>query len=144
MKKLIKALPIGTLSIIAIAIISYLSLDTTPFGKENIQLFPGVDKIVHVLMYFFTACMFELDYAKFRLPHHTKADIELLCACFAMLFGFVLEIIQLRFIDARMFESWDIVANCVGAVLGFFYLRLWGMHKFRRMMLHSNHHHHRH
>ena len=83
MKNFIKSIPVGVLSALMILIVAYLSLDPDPLGEHDFHLFPGADKVAHFLMYLVTACIFIFDYAKFKLPHHTKWNLELLFMCCA-------------------------------------------------------------
>lgn len=144
MKHILKAIPVGVLSALAVLLVAYFSLDADPLGDTNLMLFPGSDKVGHFLLYLGTAMVFILDYAKFKLPHHTKLNMELMYTCCAMVLGLIMEVGQLVLSNGRTYDMLDVVANCLGAATGFGYMRLWGLHRFRRTMLHSGHHHHRH
>lgn len=148
MKSFIKAIPVGILSALAILIVAYLSLDPNPLGDNDFHLFPGADKVAHFLMYLVTACIFIFDHAKFKLPHHTKLDMELLFMCCAMLLGLLMEIGQLVLSNGRSYDLLDLIANCLGAAMGFGYMHWRGLHKMRRWLLHSGyrrrHRRHRH
>ena len=144
MKNFIKAIPVGVLSALAILVVSYLSLDPDPLGDNEFKLFAGADKVAHFLMYLATACIFIFDYAKFKLPHHTKLNLELLFMCCAMLLGLLMEIGQLILSNGRVYDLLDLVANCLGAATGFCYMHWRGLHKVRRSLLHSGHYHRHH
>lgn len=145
MKQFLKIIPVGVPSVIAILIVAYFSLDPDPLGDSFVQLFEGSDKVAHFILYFATACVFILDYAKYKLPHHTKINLELMLTCSAMLLGLLMEIGQLILSNGRTYDTADIIANCIGAAAAFAYLHWVGLHRFRRYMLHSGrHHHHRH
>lgn len=140
MKNFIKAIPVGVLSALAILVVAYLSLDPDPLGSNNFTLFTGADKVAHFLLYLVTTCIFIFDYAKFRLPHHTKLNLELLFMCCAMLLGLLMEIGQLALSNGRLYDTFDMMANCLGAAAGFSYMHWRGLHKMRRWLLHSRHH----
>lgn len=148
MKNLFKAIPVGVMSVLMILLVSYLSLDPDPLGKQELQLFAGADKVGHFLLYLVTACVFISDYAKFKLPHHTTLNLELLFMCCAMLLGLLMEIGQLILSNGRTYDVIDLVANCLGAATGFAWMHWRGLHKMRRWLLksgyHHRHHHHRH
>jgi VanZ family protein len=140
MKNFIKAIPVGVLSALAILLVAYLSLDPDPLGEHELQFFAGADKVAHFLMYLVTTCIFIFDYAKFRLPHHTKLNLELLFMCCAMLLGLLMEIGQLAISNGRVYDAVDLVANCLGAAIGFCYMHWRGLHKMRHWLLRSGRH----
>ena len=108
---------------------------------NKLELFAGSDKVAHFLMYLVTACIFIFDYAKFKLPHHTKLNLELLFTCCAMLLGLLMEIGQLVLSNGRTYDIVDLIANCLGAAMGFCYMHWRGLHKMRRSLVHSGHYH---
>ena len=146
MRKILSVFPVGFLSAIAIATIAYLSLSADPLGASHMHLFKHSDKVAHFLMYFMATFAFIIDYAKFRLPHHTKLNKEMAFTASAMLLGLVMEVLQLVMGQGRGYSNLDIVVNCVGALAGFAYMKWRGLHQFRYIMLHSRggHRHHRH
>ena len=146
MRKLIKAIPAGIPTVLVVALIAYLSLAPNPFDINKLPLFPGADKLEHIVMYFGATTIFLLDYAKKRLPHHTKTNLELAITAGAMVFGFVMEIMQLIMRMGRSYDMLDVVSNCLGAAIAYVVMRYWLMHRFRRLMLphrHGHRHHHR-
>ncbi len=142
MRQLLKSIPVGVLSALAIVLTAYFSLDPNPLGDNNIMLFAGADKVAHLLLYLLVTVLFITDYAKYKLPHHTKLNLELMFMCCAMLLGLLMEVGQLVLSNGRIYDVIDLAANCVGAFAGFAYMHWWGLHRFRRLMLHSRHHHH--
>lgn len=144
MYKLIKSIPVGILSTLALLVVAYFSLDADPLGDNDFLLFDGSDKVAHFLLYFCTACAFILDYAKFKIPHHTKLNLELMFTCCAMILGLLMEVGQLILSNGRTYDTMDLVANCLGAAAGFGYMHVWGLHSFRRVAVHSRRHHRHH
>ncbi len=144
MRKLIKSIPAGIASALTCLLIAYLSLDPNPLDINDVPLFPGSDKLLHAIMYCCATVVFLLDYAKSRLPHHTKINNEVAITAATMVFGFVMEILQLVMRMGRSYDMLDVVANCIGAAMGFVAVRYWLMHRFRHMMLKHKHHHHHH
>lgn len=145
MRKFLKAIPTGITSLLALTLLSYLSLAPDPFDmNEEALLFAGADKLVHILMYVGTTLAFLFDYAKHRLPHHTKINIELALTATVMVIGVVMEILQLVMRLGRNFDFSDIVANCIGAALAMAAAHLWLIPRFRHSMLRHHHHHHHH
>ena len=148
MKQFLKSLPVGIPSAIIIILVTYLSLSSDPFHTKDIPLFPGADKLAHVIMYMAVAGVFILDYAKHILPHHAKINVELALAVSASLLGLLLEIAQLVMRNGRGYEFWDWIADTVGALAALLIVRWWFMPLFRNYFLgrhrHSHKHHHHH
>ena len=145
MKRFFRFVPTGVTSLIVVLVIAYLSLSSDPLGASHVHLFPGSDKVAHFLMYAVASMAFIIDYAKFRLPHHTRLNVEMAVTACAMLLGLLMEVSQLALSQSRHYDNYDILFNCLGALAGFLFMRFGGgMHRFRRMMLSHRHHHHRH
>lgn len=142
-------IPAGVLSAVVVAAIAYASLSADPMGISQLHLFAGADKVVHFLMYAVASVVFIVDYAKVRLPHHTRLNVELALTASSMLLGLLMEVGQLVIApEFRSYDKFDLVVNCLGALAGFAFMRYGGgMHRYRRMMLshhYSSRRHHRH
>lgn len=144
MKKFILAIPVGVPSSIIIILITYLSLASNPLDINDISMFPGFDKLAHVIMYFGATCVFILDWANFKMPHHTKLNSELALTTFAILLGGLMEIAQLVMAQGRSFEVSDWFADIFGALAGWATIHFWFMHIFRKYLLRTSSHKHRH
>lgn len=75
--------------------------------------FPHIDKVVHFLMFFFMAILL---YLSFRLN-------KILYFAIPTLTGILIEILQHTTNTGRTFDIWDIVANTIGALLAFLFIR---------------------
>lgn len=137
-------LPTGFLSFIITAVVIYLSLASNPLDLNSYTFFPGFDKVAHALMYFGCVVVYLFDYTKYKSPHHTKLNVELVISAYAAVMGMFLEIAQLGLTTCREFEFTDCLANAVGAVLGFLVMRFWGIRFVRHHVLHLRHSHHHH
>lgn len=144
MKRFLLALPCGLLSVIAIGIVAYLSLWPDPLGASHISLFPGSDKVVHFLMYFVCTSVFFFDYAKHRLPHHTKLNVVLALTTAAIALGLLMEVGQLALQLGRTFDYNDIIANSLGALAALAAFKWIGEHSFRNSFFHNMRHHRSH
>lgn len=141
MRKLLLFIPTGLLSLLAILLVAYLSLWPDPLNTEHVHLFPGSDKVAHFLMYLCCTSVFLFDYAKHRLPHHTKLNVEMALVLAAITLGMIMEVAQLVLQMGRSFDYLDIVANSLGAIVCFGHYRLFGQHRIRRRFLHLKHRH---
>ncbi len=144
MKKIILAIPTGIFSLIATAAIVYLSLSTDSVVVNEMGLFPGFDKIAHFISYFGCAAIYLLDYAKFKIPHHTKLNIELVLTTTAILLGLFMEIAQLVLANGRSYELLDWVSDIAGAVFAFLFMHYYFLHIFRKKFYRTAVHNHRH
>ena len=147
MRQFLKSLPTGLASVVLLAAITYLSLSTSPVGSSLFG-FPGADKVVHALMYFALTLSLLFDYAKTRLPHHTRLNLECALAVVSMVYGLLMEIAQLMMNNGRAYSIMDWVADIAGSAAALLLYRLWLSHWLRRQLLgfkhHSHHHHHHH
>lgn len=98
---------IGSFSVVVL--LTYLHLIPAP-SMDLINL-NQVDKLAHVLMFFLTMMWFMYVIPK---PHQLLVGVSLI------LFGLVLEYIQMNFLPDRTFEWLDWIADGIGVVLSFF------------------------
>ena len=101
---------IGSFSVVVI--LTYLHLMQAPSMEINLN---QVDKLAHVLMFFLTMMWFMYVTAK---PHQLLVGVSLI------VFGLVLEYIQMNFVSDRTFEWLDWIADGIGVVLCFFIVRV--------------------
>ena len=144
MRKILQAIPAGVASIAATLLCLYLLLAKNPLGEEQLPLFDGADKVAHFLIFMGVACAYIYDYIKFRLPHHTRVNKELALMTAAIALGGLTETCQLLMQNGRTFEVYDWVADAVGAIAGFLFMRFVFVHPYRNFMLKYRRHHHHH
>ena len=75
--KFLKIIPNWVISTVVLLLIIYISLDSNPLDINSIILFEGADKLIHFIMYFVLCSAYIIDYAKSRMPHHTKIGPEI-------------------------------------------------------------------
>ena len=102
---------IGSFSVLVLLI--YLHFMQAP-SIDLINL-NQVDKLAHVLMFFLTMMWF---------MYVTPKPYQLLVGVSLILFGLVLEYIQMNFLPDRTFEWLDWIADGIGVVLCFFIVRV--------------------
>lgn len=75
------------------------------------------DKLIHVLIYFFTALLIYLGFVRFNLRNQIRRRqvwfIVLLCT----VYGGVIELLQYYFVPNRAGEWLDFFANAAGSIL---------------------------
>ena len=123
-KKIIQAIPIGVCSGVIILLIAYFSLVPHPVGSGMLT-FKHADKVAHGLMYFVATCVFVLDYARYKNPHHTRISFELMLMCASMVLGLVLAVVLfmwfpsaiIKLIDKHIIALNAVVKNIIEGVL---------------------------
>ncbi len=95
-------------SFLILVLLIYLHFMQPPSIDISLTL---VDKLAHFLMFFFTMMWFMYVTPK---PHQLLVGVSLI------LFGLVLEYIQMNFLPDRTFEWLDWIADGIGVVLSFF------------------------
>lgn len=97
-------------------LISYLSLTT--INKEPFLVtMPNKDKVVHFLFYFIFVISWTKAFKK------TKVKDQLIIVFIAVLYGIIIEIFQSIVTVSREADVYDAVANALGAVVAFGFLR---------------------
>ena len=91
-----------------LTIVSLISLDNVPSLGSSYD-----DKIYHLLAYFILAYLW-VTYFK---TSKKKRIIYVVFLC-TMLFGVVLELIQHQLNPERTYDTYDLLANCLGVILG--------------------------
>ena len=96
---------------------------SSPITTPKLLSIPGLDKIVHAILYAGLAgcCSIGLRRSNTEVRTWVQCFIPVL---FAMLYGLSDEIHQL-FVPKRMFDWWDWCADCVGAIAAQVFLCKW-------------------
>ncbi len=89
-------------------------------GKEipKIGLFAHFDKLVHFVFFF-------MFFLLWKISRSNDNNGSIIILCLAIVYGFSLEFYQLYFVAGRSFDTWDGIADTIGAVSGLlFYNKL--------------------
>ena len=105
-KKLL--LPIAIIYTIWLTIVSLIDLSGVPSLGSSFD-----DKIYHLLAYLILAFLW-VTYFK---PSKRRYIVLIVFICM-ILFGVVLELIQHRLNPKRTYDTLDLIANCLGVILG--------------------------
>lgn len=150
MKKLINFIPVGVFSLIATVFVAYVLL-SPPSAEMDFWLswlhFKYSDKVAHVVLFFILNMAYLYDYTKYRFPHHTKINKDLMITVVASSLGLLSETAQLVMALGREFDKADIIADVIGTFLALLIMRLKGGHLLRKYVFakkkrHHHHHHH--
>ncbi len=103
-------------SILSIIIVFIVSL-APPSNFESIPTFQGLDKLVHLCMYFVLSLMLTFDYKKVLLKHTIRLSLLIVCVIFPILLGIAIEFIQEYAFPPRTGSLGDVASNSVGVIL---------------------------
>lgn len=99
-----------------LALVTFLSLYSfSDFGEVGFEI-PFLDKLVHFIFYFvgtLLGCMFIRERTSGSAPRHKSC---LLTGLFMLLFGALMEWLQLKITEVRSGEILDLAANLAGVV----------------------------
>lgn len=141
MKSFLLAIPKGLPSAIIVLIVIFFTFVENPLGIKALKIFPYAEQVAHIILYFIVALTFILDYAKARLPHHSKLNQEIALAAVASVMALVMEIGVMIYTNGFRYNILNWYAGIVGAVLAFLFYHFWLLHPFRHYMYHSIQHH---
>ncbi|MEA1784629.1 VanZ family protein [Arenibacter sp. GZD96] len=105
-------------------LITFLSLDSfegLDTGGFNI---PHLDKAVHFTFYFVAALLGCLALREQTNGHWNIVKTSIYVFLFCILYGIIIEVIQTNYTETRQGESWDVLANSVGALAGLMVLKI--------------------
>jgi hypothetical protein len=106
----------NVLSILVALIIAYLSLsDADNYDKVLFFNFPGADKIIHFIMYFVFMSVIVFENRK----NIGKVKILLLITLIPLLFGALMEVLQMFLTTSRSGSVADLLSNLAGILFSF-------------------------
>lgn len=141
MKSFILSIPKGVPTIIMLVLVAYFTLATNPFGINALRIFPYAKQVGHFILYFVVASVFIMDYAKGKLPHHSKINHEIALATVAAVLSFVMELVLMWWTDGYYYDITNVYAAWFGALVAFLFYHYWLYHPFRHYLYHSVQHH---
>lgn len=119
--------PAWILTIVVSLAILYLTLWPDPLPDDTPELFPGVDKVVHALMFGGLTLVVLLDRQRLSARHQKKwsplrGSFVWATALISSLSGTIIEFLQRAMDMGRGFEAGDIAADAAGS---FLFASLW-------------------
>jgi len=140
MKNFILSIPKGVPTVIMLLVACFFTFAENPLGINALRVFPYAEQLGHFVLYFIVALVFILDYAKARLPHHSKINQEIGIAVASGVLSFLLEI-GLMLKTGYNYDIDNVIAASVGSALAFLFYHFWLLHPFRHYLYHSIQHH---
>lgn len=123
MKKFLKKIPSGVLSLVTLILICYVSLDDNPFEVNRIQLFYGADKVIHAIMYGFLTMVMIYEVTKYYFFFKPDWESYAFIIVINCLISILIELIQEVMEIGRHYDMYDIIANCSGVIIGFLLMK---------------------
>lgn len=121
-------------------VVFFFTVHPNPFGVNSLKVFPYAEEVGHFILYFVTALVFITDYAKSRLPHHSKINQELAITAATAVLSLMMEIIVMWRTNG-FFEMSNVVAAGFGTAAAFCFYHFWLLHPLRHYLYHSIQHH---
>lgn len=140
MKSFILSIPKGLPTAIMLLVVFYFTFAENPLGVNVLKVYPHMEQVGHFVLYFIAALVFIFDYAKARLPHHSKVNQEIGIATAAAALSFLMEI-GLMQKTGYNYDISNVYAASIGALLAFLFYHFWLLHPFRHYLYHSIQHH---
>ena len=100
-----------------------LVLPGNEFPKTGFFSIKGLDKIVHTVMFFILNWLFYGPFKASDKPIGEKQKWFLTISILAVVYGALMEVVQLYFVPFRSFELADILVDALGAFLAYFFAR---------------------
>ena len=138
MKSFILSIPNGLLSIIMIVVVMFFTFTSSVNHLRD--LFPHAEQFGHMVLYFVTAVVILFDYAKARLPHHSKVNQEIGIAVSTGVLSLLMEIGLMQY-SGYNYDLNNVYAASFAALLAFLFYHFWLLHPFRYYLYHSIQHH---
>ena len=140
MKSFLLSIPKGVSSLVMVLIVIFFTFAKNPLFVNSLKVFPYAEQVGHFILYFVMALVLILDYAKARLPHHSKINQEMALAALSAVTALLMEI-GLMFYTGYNYDLANIFAGAAGAICGFLFYHFWLLHPFRHYLYHSIQHH---
>lgn len=83
-----------------------------------------IDKVMHVIAFSVLALVTSITLSKLRVLTDSNYQLMILTLVVGAIFGTILEFLQQELSVGRMAELLDIVADCVGVLMGFVIFRI--------------------
>lgn len=96
-----------------------LVLPGNEFPKTKFFLIKGLDKLVHTFMFFVLTWLFYRPFKTMKMSVNEKQKWFFVIAVSAIVYGTLMEFVQLFFVANRSFEMADILVDALGAMLAF-------------------------
>lgn len=141
MKNFLLSIPKGLPTAIVAVLVLFFTFHKNPFGVNSLRIFPHAEQVGHMILYFFVTLIIILDYAKARLPHHSKINQEIAIAALCTVTAMVMEIGLMWYTNGFNYDIENVYAAALGSILAFLFYHFWLLHPFRHYLYHSIQHH---
>ena len=113
-------IPLWWPTAVVVCLILYATLNPDPVGISPKLYFPGIDKVIHFIMFFVFSGSLYFDWSKQSLPLKMTVRKVLIIAIISLSLGIVIEFLQTGMGLGRSGSVGDAVADGIGAFAGAF------------------------
>lgn len=114
-RNVLSCVPGWLFTILTALLILWLTLMPDPLGDDAPELFPGVDKLVHAVMFGFLTVVILLDRQRSMNWKRQSGAFIIIAAVISSVAGIMIEVLQLVMDMGRGFEVADMAADTAGA-----------------------------
>lgn len=107
-------------SALVVAVILYATLFPDPAGADELPDIPGIDKLIHAIMFGGMAGALAFDYCRSHMLTRPSRRTMLTCCAVSFVFGGVIELLQDAMGLGRGADWFDFLADGVGTAVAFF------------------------
>lgn len=116
-RRIIDRFPPWIFTLLTVLLILWLTLAQQPLGDIEPPMFPGADKLVHAIMFGWLAAMIILDDLRSRGWRMPSIFFIIASVIGSSAFGVAIEFVQDAMHRGRSFDTTDMVADAVGALI---------------------------
>ena len=113
-------IPLWWPTAVVVCLILYATLNPDPVSISPKFYFPGIDKVIHFIMFFVLSVSLYFDWAKQRLPMKMNVQKVVVIAIISLSLGVVIEFLQTGMGMGRSGSVGDAAADAAGAFIGAF------------------------
>jgi VanZ family protein len=110
--------------LLTIIILILMALPGNMLPKEEKTFIPNLDKLVHASLFGSFVFLWSIYYATRKEKNNHSDSRYILILIIACLYGVATELMQKYLIPNRDYDIYDILADSIGAVLGFIFFRI--------------------
>jgi VanZ family protein len=105
-----------------IFILTLMAIPGNMLPKEEKTFIPNLDKLIHATLFGSFVFLWSIYYAARKERNNNSDSRFVLILIIACLYGVATELMQKYLIPNRDYDIFDIIADSIGAVLGYFFV----------------------
>ncbi len=107
-----------------VAMIAFVCLSSFPAEQAPGIEIPHLDKVIHFILYL-VATLLGAAFVREQFARRLSLNSSMLrIVVFLIIYGIIIEVIQMEFTTTRSAEVYDVLANCTGILIAVAIIRL--------------------